>query len=127
VAAAGPRAAAALEIASVLGLELSTGEEDVPEEVRAWVRERDEARAARDWARADALRDRITAAGYVGRDRPSGAVLGRAGVTARAPGRRPCRRSPARATPRRRSGPARVRPPARAPPPAGWRRSNRPG
>src|SRR5690606_30930204 len=62
VAAAGPRAAAALEIASVLGLELSTGEEDVPEEVGAWVRERDEARAARAWARADALRDRIAAA-----------------------------------------------------------------
>lgn len=75
VAAAGPRAAAALEIAGVLGLELATEEAAVPEEVQAWVRERDEARAAKDWARADALRDRITAAGYVVEDTPSGAVV----------------------------------------------------
>ena len=75
VEAAGPRAAAALEIAGVLGLELATEEAAVPEEVQAWVRERDEARAAKDWARADALRDRITAAGYVVEDTPSGAVV----------------------------------------------------
>jgi len=74
-AAAGPAAAAALEIAAALGLELRAEVDAVPDEVRGWARERDEARAAKDWARADALRDRITGAGYVIEDTASGAVV----------------------------------------------------
>jgi cysteinyl-tRNA synthetase len=75
VAAAGPAAAAAFEIAGALGLELRAEVDAVPDEVRGWARARDAARAARDWARADELRDRITGAGYVIEDTPSGTVV----------------------------------------------------
>ncbi|HKE72223.1 MAG TPA: cysteine--tRNA ligase [Acidimicrobiales bacterium] len=74
-AGAAPKAAAALEIVGALGLELRAGAAEVPDEVAAWARERDEARAERDWARADALRDRITGAGYVVEDTPGGTVV----------------------------------------------------
>jgi cysteinyl-tRNA synthetase len=74
-AAAAPAAAAALEIAGALGLELRAEVADVPDEVLAWARERDEARAAKDWSRADALRDRITAAGYVIEDTAAGTTV----------------------------------------------------
>jgi cysteinyl-tRNA synthetase len=77
VAAAGPAAAAAVEIAAALGLELRAEVGAVPDEVQGWARERDEARAAKDWARADELRDRITGAGYVIEDTPSGTVVRR--------------------------------------------------
>ena len=40
-----------------------------------WAAERDAARAAKDWPRADALRDQIVAAGYVVEDTPAGAVV----------------------------------------------------
>jgi cysteinyl-tRNA synthetase len=73
--AAGPRAAAALEIAATLGLDLRTEEEPVPDEVAGWARQRDEARAARDWPTADALRARIEEAGYVVEDTPGGTVV----------------------------------------------------
>jgi cysteinyl-tRNA synthetase len=74
-AAAGPPAAAVVEIAGALGLELDTAEAEVPDEVTALARERNEARAARDWARADALRDQITTSGYTVEDTPSGPVV----------------------------------------------------
>jgi cysteinyl-tRNA synthetase len=74
-AGAAPAAAAALEIAGALGLELRADVADVPDEVLAWARERDEARAAKDWPRADALRDRITAAGYVIEDTAVGTIV----------------------------------------------------
>jgi cysteinyl-tRNA synthetase len=44
----------------------------------AKARERDEARAGRDFARADALRDEIEAAGWEVRDTPDGTALYRA-------------------------------------------------
>ena len=74
-AAAGPQAAGVFEIAGALGLALRTEAAAVPDEVTAWAQERDEARTARDWARADALRDRISAAGYVIEDTAAGAVV----------------------------------------------------
>lgn len=79
VAAAGPPAAAAAEIAEALGLDLRRDVESgaVPDEVAGWATERDAARAAKDWPRADALRDRITAAGYVVEDTAAGTVVRR--------------------------------------------------
>jgi len=75
--AAAPSAAAAGEIAAALGLDLhSEGDAaEVPSDVLGLAAERDEARAARDWPRADALRDRITAAGYVIEDTSAGTVV----------------------------------------------------
>jgi cysteinyl-tRNA synthetase len=70
--AAAPLAAAVLEIAGAVGLELHAEEGEVPGEIRELARRRDDARAAKDWARADALRDRIVAAGYVVEDAPAG-------------------------------------------------------
>jgi cysteinyl-tRNA synthetase len=48
---------------------------DVPEQVRRLADERQEARAARDFGRADALRDRIAELGYRIVDRPEGPAL----------------------------------------------------
>jgi len=77
--AAAPLVAAVAEITGAVGLEArEVGDEDIPAEVVAWARERDEARAARDWPRADALRDRITEAGYVIEDTAAGTVVRRA-------------------------------------------------
>jgi len=70
--AAAPLGVAALEIAGALGLELHSQGATVPEAILELARRRDEARAAKDWAGADALRDRITAAGYVVEDKPAG-------------------------------------------------------
>jgi cysteinyl-tRNA synthetase len=75
VAAAAPRAAAVLEITRTLGLVLRGEDAEVPAEMVDLARQRDEARAARDWPRADALRDQIKAAGYVVEDTPAGAVV----------------------------------------------------
>jgi len=51
---------------------------EIPEEIRQLLRERDDARAARDFARADEIRDELTAAGYEIRDTPGGAVIEKA-------------------------------------------------
>lgn len=48
---------------------------DVPESVRALVAQRDEARAARDFTAADALRDHIYEAGYILEDTVGGSVI----------------------------------------------------
>jgi cysteinyl-tRNA synthetase len=75
VKTAAPLAAAVDEITGALGLELHAEAPAVPDDVLGWARERDEARAAKDWARADALRDRIAAAGYVIEDTAAGTVV----------------------------------------------------
>lgn len=49
----------------------------VPDEVQRWVREREEARAARDFARADALRIHIENRGYAVDDTATGPVITR--------------------------------------------------
>lgn len=73
--AAATAAATVTEICRALGLELRAGTGTVPDDVLAKGRERDAARAARDWARADALRDELIAAGYVVEDTPSGTAI----------------------------------------------------
>jgi cysteinyl-tRNA synthetase len=78
-ATAAPLAAAVREICRAVGLVLDAGGEgSVPADVLAMVAQRDEARAARDWARADELRDDVQAAGWVVEDTASGAVVRRA-------------------------------------------------
>jgi cysteinyl-tRNA synthetase len=68
-----------LDFDRVLGLRLDTIQPAQPkaisEEALALVRERDAARAARDWKRSDQLRDRLIALGYEVRDTPGGTEL----------------------------------------------------
>jgi len=48
---------------------------EVPAQIRRLASDRDDARAAKDFARADELRDTIARAGFVVRDTPTGTVL----------------------------------------------------
>ena len=48
---------------------------EIPAEVQKWVAEREEARAAKDFARSDALRTQIEAAGFEVKDTPEGPSL----------------------------------------------------
>ena len=57
---------------AVLGLFEGVASSAIPPEVEDLARQRDEARAARDFARADELRDAITAAGFRIEDTPDG-------------------------------------------------------
>ncbi|HEY0387751.1 MAG TPA: cysteine--tRNA ligase [Gaiellales bacterium] len=63
------------EVLGVLGLGALAEEPPPPGDLVAKAAQRDEARAARDFARADALRDELLAAGWEVRDTPDGAVL----------------------------------------------------
>jgi len=72
-AAAGPLVAAVREISDGMGLVLAGAADDVPADVAALVTRRDEARAGRDFAGADALRDRLDGLGWVVEDTPQGA------------------------------------------------------
>ena len=58
------------ELASVLGIEVGGVTMNADAEIDALVRERDEARAARDFARADAIRDELAAQGIKLEDSP---------------------------------------------------------
>jgi cysteinyl-tRNA synthetase len=77
--APGERRRLILDFDRVLGLRLDTVEAKTPrvlsDEVLALVRERDEARALRDWKRSDQLRDRLKAMGFEIRDTPKGTEL----------------------------------------------------
>ena len=69
--------ATVIELAGALGLVLGGGGDDVDDESAALRDRRDEARAARDWAAADALRTELEARGWVVEDTPSGTRLHR--------------------------------------------------
>jgi cysteinyl-tRNA synthetase len=67
------------EMLHLLGLEsLTEAEEEAPEDLRRLSAEREEARASRDFDRADAIRDQLAEAGWEIRDTPEGARLVRA-------------------------------------------------
>jgi cysteinyl-tRNA synthetase len=68
------------EMLAALGLEslLEAEEEEAPEELRRLAAEREEARASRDFGRADEIRDQVAEAGWEIRDTPEGARLVRA-------------------------------------------------
>ena len=70
----GQQAAATVRLlCAVLGLAIGTGSDgDIDADSAELVRRRDEARAAADWARADALRDELQAAGWLVEDGPTG-------------------------------------------------------
>ena len=74
-AGAAPLVAALHEILGAVGLVLDAAEAAVPEQVAELARRRDAARAAKDWATADALRDGIVAAGFTAEDGPDGTVV----------------------------------------------------
>jgi hypothetical protein len=57
-------------VAAVLGAE--EAEQTLPPEVAALIEEREAARGARDWARADGLREQVARLGYVIEDTPQG-------------------------------------------------------
>jgi cysteinyl-tRNA synthetase len=70
-------AAAALEIVRALGLELRTADDVVDDDAQRLADERDEARAAKDWSRADLLRGQLWDLGYEVEDTPGGTVIRR--------------------------------------------------
>ena len=71
-------AAAFDEITGVLGLLYNRQKDEVPAEVTELVQKRAEAKKAKDWATADALRARITELGYVVEDTPQGPKVSKA-------------------------------------------------
>jgi cysteinyl-tRNA synthetase len=72
---AAPLAAAVREIAGAVGLELRSDVGDVPPEIWARARARDEARRLKDWVLADEIRDEIQANGFVVEDTPGGTLV----------------------------------------------------
>jgi cysteinyl-tRNA synthetase len=61
-----------------MGLDVHTvADDDVPADMADLARRRDEARAARDFALADALRDQIQAQGWVVEDTATGTAIRR--------------------------------------------------
>lgn len=63
------------ELTGVLGLLYNRKKDEVPAEVTALVEQRAAAKKAKDWATADAIRDKITALGYTVKDTAQGPQL----------------------------------------------------
>ncbi len=68
-------AASVMEIANALGLELRAETGSIPADIQALADQRAAARRAKDYARADELRDRLAAAGWTVEDAPDGPVV----------------------------------------------------
>ena len=65
------------EMTDVLGI-LSRENDAIPDDIKALVEQRKQARAEKNWAESDRLRDEITARGFVLEDTPKGAKVRRA-------------------------------------------------
>ena len=63
------------ELTGVLGLLVQKKEEEAPAEALALLDQRQQARAAKDWAKADAMRDALKAMGYAVEDTKQGPKL----------------------------------------------------
>lgn len=74
---AGQLISAVRAITEAVGLELHAELEELDEEVRDLINQRDAARATRDWSEADRLRDELIALGYVVEDTPQGTTVRR--------------------------------------------------
>jgi cysteinyl-tRNA synthetase len=74
-AAAAPLAGAVMAICEAVGLELRSEVGEIPPEVAALAAERDEARAAKDFSRADAIRAELQAGGWVVEDTANGTLV----------------------------------------------------
>jgi cysteinyl-tRNA synthetase len=70
-------AAAAVELTGALGLELRVEEDAVDDATLAKMAERDAARSAKDWARADALRAELQEMGWTVEDTAEGTKVRR--------------------------------------------------
>jgi cysteinyl-tRNA synthetase len=70
-------AATVFELAGAVGLELKRVPQAVDAETQRLVAERDQARQAKDFARADALRDQLASMGWVVEDGPDGTIVHR--------------------------------------------------
>ncbi|MGH9283277.1 MAG: CysS/YqeB C-terminal domain-containing protein, partial [Acidimicrobiales bacterium] len=77
LAAAAPVVDAVLVIAGALGLTARAADTELDEETSRLVAERDQARAAKDFARSDAIRDQLTAMGWIVKDTPGGTAIHR--------------------------------------------------
>lgn len=75
---AAPLVAAVRELCAAVGLDLAGDEDEVPADVAALAARRDQARAAKDWAAADALRDELVALGWKVEDTAAGTRVHRA-------------------------------------------------
>ncbi len=78
VEGAAPVVAAWHSMLDAVGLAVDVAEIDLPEAVLALCRRRDEARAERDWASADAIRAELVAEGWVVEDTSAGTAVRRA-------------------------------------------------
>jgi cysteinyl-tRNA synthetase len=70
-------ARSAAVLAAAMGLSLRGGTSEIDDEAARLVVERDAARSTKDFARADALRDELTARGWTVEDTPSGTAIRR--------------------------------------------------
>ena len=78
ITVATPLVAAWREILSAVGLDVDGATADVPVEIAELARQRDAARATKDWSVADSLRDQIVAAGWLSEDSADGTVVRKA-------------------------------------------------
>ncbi len=75
---AAPLVAAFFDVLAAVGLELrDPSGDEVPDDVAALAAARDAARAAKDWATADAMRDQLVGWGWVVEDSSGGTAVRR--------------------------------------------------